>query len=100
MQGLTAADQWRLDIFEGGEYERVKVRLRPLDPNGEQGCEVEAETYVWIAPKEDLEQSEWDFEEFRREKISRWVGTSSEYEGTLRPSIVGAYKHANGIPVR
>ena len=90
VQGLTAADQWRLDIFEGDEYERVKVTLRPLNADGEQGHEVEAETYVWVAPKDDLEESEWDFEEFRREKISRWVGSSIEYEGTLRPSIVGA----------
>lgn len=82
VRGLTAADQWRLDVFEGDEYERVKVRIRPLDASGEQKDEVEVETYVWIGPLEDLEKNEWDFEEFKREKLSRWAGTSDAYEGT------------------
>lgn len=30
--GLTDADIWRLDIFEGSEYERVKVKCRVLKP--------------------------------------------------------------------
>ena len=90
VQGITAADQWRLDIFEGDQYERVKVRPKLLKANGQEGAVVDAETYVWIAPEEELEKGEWDFEEFRKEKMSRWVGTSEEYEGELRPSIAGA----------
>ncbi|KAG8529780.1 uncharacterized protein KY384_005261 [Bacidia gigantensis] len=80
VQGLTAADIWRLDIFEGDEYERVKVCPRILDANGEQGDTVSAETYVWIDSREDLEQEEWDFEEFKREKLHRWVGVGEWYE--------------------
>lgn len=81
--GLTDADVWRLDIFEGDEYERVKVRCRLLsgdsDGNGEGG-EVEAETYVWVAGESRLEAEEWDFDEFRREKMRFWVGEDGEGE--------------------
>ena len=91
VRGLTSADQWRLDIFEGDQYERIKVKPKLLDPKGEMSQEVETETYVWIAPEEELEKAEWDFEEFRNEKMSRWVGGSEEYEGELRPSIAGAF---------
>ena len=90
VQGLTPADQWRLDIFEGNQYKRVKVRIQILDPTNKHKKEAEAETYVWSAPEEELEKGEWDFEEFRREKMSRWVGGSKEYEGELRPSIAGS----------
>ncbi|KAL9128725.1 MAG: hypothetical protein Q9217_002658 [Psora testacea] len=80
VEGLTAADQWRLDVFEGDQYERVKVKPRLLDAGEKQAEEVEADTYVWVAPREELEEGEWDFGEFRREKMSRWVRRSQEYE--------------------
>lgn len=81
MTGLTNADIWRLDIFEGDEYERVKVRCKLLvDGKDDGGEEVEAETYVWIAGEERLEVQEWDFEEFRREKMRFWVGQEGEGE--------------------
>lgn len=90
VEGLTAADIWRLDIFEGDEYERVKVPLQLLDDSGEQQEDLIAETYVWIAPIKDLEKGEWDFEKFKKEKLKNWVGGSDEYDGELRPSIAGA----------
>lgn len=40
-----------------------------------------AETYVWVAPKEELEREEWDFEEFRREKMWAWVGETANGNG-------------------
>ena len=83
--GLTDGDIWRLDIFEGDEYKRKRVQVRVL----ETGEEVEAETYVWIAGRARLEEEEWDFGEFVREKMGRWVGCGQEYEGELRPSILG-----------
>ena len=86
--GLTDGDIWRLDVFEGDEYERVRVRLRILQEVGEEGGKgnVEGETYVWVAGRERLEEEEWDFGEFVREKMGRWVG-GGEFEGELRPSI-------------
>ncbi|CAN9108559.1 unnamed protein product [Alternaria alternata] len=93
VQGLTDGDIWRLDIFEGSEYQRQKVRVKVLQPRGQgsnteegmgdlsqreednvEGEEAEAETYVWIAGAQRLEPEEWDFAEFVRDKMKRWVG--------------------------
>ena len=96
VQGLTDGDLWRLDVFEGSQYTRERVRVRLLSQVGNEegngnveGEEVEAETYVWRDDPEELEEGEWDFGEFRREKMQRWSGTSEEYEGKPRPSILG-----------
>ncbi len=86
--GLTDADIWRLDVFEGDQYKRVKVHVTALQKVGDdhgdgnvEGGDVEAETYVWIDEEAGLEDAEWDFAEFKREKMGRWVGTDEEYEG-------------------
>ena len=78
--GLSALDVYRLDVFEGDEYKRQEVGVQLIslgagDANGElRGRVVEAETYVWIDGEERLEEGEWDFETFVREKLVRWVG--------------------------
>lgn len=94
MEGLTDGDIWRLDIFEGDEYERKKVKVRVItdetshEPSQEQlGDEVEAESYVWIGSKDDLEDEEWDFEEFMREKMVFWAGDV----GSTREDILGEF---------
>ena len=109
VEGLTDGDIWRLDIFEGSEYERRKVKARVLQQKGHgeaegmgdlsqreednvEGQEIEAETYVWIAGAHRLESDEWDFAEFVRDKMKRWVGreaaeTDEGFQG--RPSING-----------
>ncbi|OQO13864.1 hypothetical protein B0A48_00739 [Cryoendolithus antarcticus] len=88
--GLRDADIWRLDIFEGDEYVRKVVKVRLLTAVGDEsgqgnveGDEVEAETYVWKASRNRLEDGEWDFAEFQREKMRFWVGSEGqeEYEG-------------------
>lgn len=90
VQGLADADMWRLDIFEGSQYTREKVRVRLLQKTGnEEGHgnvereEVDAETYIWAEDLEYLEEGEWDFGEFRREKLQRWSG-AEEYAGKLK----------------
>lgn len=89
VNGLTAQDIWRLDIFEGSQYERRVVKCRILAREDEEEEEREAETYVWIESREILEPNEWDFDEFRREKLARWTGLE-EFEGeSLRPSFRG-----------
>ncbi|OAL43110.1 hypothetical protein IQ07DRAFT_616590 [Pyrenochaeta sp. DS3sAY3a] len=77
--GLTDGDVWRLDVFEGGEYVRVGVRVRVLRQDKSktenvEAEEVDAETYIWVAGAHRLEAEEWDFAEFVREKMGRWVG--------------------------
>ncbi|KAI4141306.1 MAG: hypothetical protein LQ341_003548 [Variospora aurantia] len=87
VRGLTDGDIFRLDIFEGPEYERRKVKIRVLDVEGNEdgegnveGEEVEMETYVWVGGDTALEEGEWDFGEFRREKMHRWIGRREEYD--------------------
>ncbi|KAH7395897.1 hypothetical protein BKA64DRAFT_72318 [Cadophora sp. MPI-SDFR-AT-0126] len=81
--GLSDADIYRLDIFEGDEYTRVKATVKLLVQDGEKEVEGEArqtETYIFTAPEERLEKTEWDYEEFRKEKLWRWASTNEEYE--------------------
>lgn len=75
MTGLSDADIYHLDMFEGSEYLRIRVKVEL--PEGKQ----EAETYVYTAGDDCLEKREWDFEEFCREKLHRWVGNSDEFRG-------------------
>lgn len=88
--GLTDADVWRIDIFEGSQYRRDKVKARILTQVGDdegkgnvEGQEVEAETYIFISDPEELDDREWDFAEFQREKMRFWVGSegAGEYAG-------------------
>jgi hypothetical protein len=88
---------WRLDLFEGEEYERVKVRATVLttvgDERGEgnvEGEEIEVETYVWLAEKEALEEREWDIKEFQQQKMRFWVGEEGEAEYAGKSFILGA----------
>ncbi|CAG8900283.1 unnamed protein product [Penicillium egyptiacum] len=103
VSGLTDGDVHRLDRFEGSEYEKKRVTVRTLREKqggdlshaGEgdtaesqlrevlnatgaevagEGEEVAAVTYVYTAGKDKLEDAEWDFESFKRDKMAWWVG--------------------------
>ena len=97
ISGLTDGDLWRLNIFEGDEYKRRMVKTKILDrvenerrEGNIEGEKIEVNTYIWIVGEKELEEGEWDFAEFTREKMGRWVGGSEEYDGeSLRPSILG-----------
>ena len=99
VSGLTDGDVHRLDTYEGDEYARVHVKVRTLKETlhedqkpmlsayahvrdaldaaisefADEGDEVDAMTYVWIASKDDLEDAEWDFETFKRNNMPWWV---------------------------
>lgn len=82
MTGLTDAEIVRLDYFEGSEYEREWVEVEVLGVGGEVKEVKRTETYVYTAGERRLEEKEWDYEEFRREKLRNWAGPeSTEYEG-------------------
>jgi hypothetical protein len=108
VNGLTDGDFWRLEIFEGSEYERRKVKVRLLvrdirDSSGQagelsnvekyvEGEELETETYVFTADEASLEEGEWDLADFKRSKLRRWVGEHEEYEGeweSRREALLG-----------
>ena len=94
--GLTDEDIFRLDIFEGDEYRRENVKVSLLKEVGDasgsgnvEGDEMAGETYIWHAPRSRLEDQEWDFERFQREKMRFWVGAEGAGEYAGRPSIIG-----------
>jgi len=78
--GLLDMDVVRLDRFEGGEYDRVEVKVELLDQGPKTSGGVEAETYVFRYV-EELEEGEWDFEHFKREKMAAWTGDRDDYQG-------------------
>lgn len=73
--GLNQGDLYRLDKFEGSEYERIGVDVVILE-GVREGETVVAQTYVWDLGEDTLEKREWDFEEFKKEKMHNWTGTS------------------------
>ncbi|KAF3022977.1 hypothetical protein E8E14_009659 [Neopestalotiopsis sp. 37M] len=85
--GLTSANLHHLDYFEGSEYAREKVRVRLLtkvgDDDGkgnvEGDDEVETDVYVFKHP-ESLEDREWDFHEFRTQKMKNWTREDYGFE--------------------
>jgi hypothetical protein len=93
--GLTQGDIYRLDIFEGDQYLRKKVKVKVLKNVGLEDSiqtgeleehaleEVEAETYIWSNDLSELEDGEWDFEEFKRERMRFWMGESSSEESNI-----------------
>jgi hypothetical protein len=85
--GLTHADMYRLDIFEGSEYRRGEVRVALLrdgkDSASPDAANVDTQTYIYTAGDDRLELGEWDFDDFVKNKMAgRWTSDSSEeYEG-------------------
>ncbi|KAL8348784.1 hypothetical protein RB601_002263 [Gaeumannomyces tritici] len=81
VDGLTAENVAKLDYFEGSEYTRRTVRVRLLDvDDGSGGAEVETQTYVYRF-KDNLDDEEWDFDEFRRDKLRQWVREDYVFAG-------------------
>src|SRR5947209_259591 len=82
--GLTQGDIYRLDIFEGDQYQRKEVKVKVLKKvglkdsiqNGESEEyapeEVEAETYMWSNDLSELEDGERAFEAFKPEAMDVW----------------------------
>ncbi|KAK3196068.1 hypothetical protein K4F52_000936 [Lecanicillium sp. MT-2017a] len=73
--GLTDANMVKLDHFEGSEYERVTVSVNPLkslDGDETHGPSQKTGVYIFLHPDE-LEQKEWDVDEFRRDKMELWT---------------------------
>jgi len=86
LAGLTDADWWRLDAFEGSDYKRILVKVCVSSKSTQENVHLDghvvlAQTYIWIADSEDLEDAEWDFDEFVKEKMWRWAGSEAENQG-------------------
>ncbi|BFZ54575.1 hypothetical protein PYCC9005_001612 [Savitreella phatthalungensis] len=72
----------RLDAFEGDEYVRRQVTVRPVDALSESPSEITCQTYIWLDHQQLLPE-EWDFETFEREAIHRWTGEGGEREYSM-----------------
>lgn len=72
--GLTANDVRLLDYFEGPEYDKVKVKvtLADRDGNKKDGEVKDTTAYVFRNP-DHLVKTEWDFEEFKSQKMKAWT---------------------------
>lgn len=80
--GITEANMGKLDYFEGSEYDRqtVDVEVETKDADGTTHKKtVTAQVYVFKYP-EQLERREWDFDEFRREKMHKWTRADYTFE--------------------
>lgn len=92
--GLTDENMRKLDYFEGSEYERITVDVQLVGRDGEQDAMDESRTtsvYVFIAP-EDLERGEWDFENFRQEKMAVWTRGDWMFQQGTHPRCVISLK--------
>ncbi|CAK7266457.1 hypothetical protein SEPCBS57363_002098 [Sporothrix epigloea] len=93
VSGVTDGNQNRLDYFEGKEYERKTLEVVLDTPSKEaketDGSEakkqetVKAEVYVFKYP-DSLERREWDFDEFRREKMHKWARAEYTFDGSFK----------------
>ncbi|KAI0503346.1 AIG2-like family-domain-containing protein [Xylaria bambusicola] len=86
--GLTDANMYHLDLFEGSEYDRKTVKARLLTTIGDdkgngnvEGEEVKCEIYIFNDPA-SLEDREWDFEEFRTQKMKKWTREDYGFDGS------------------
>lgn len=113
MEALNRNDIHRLDVFEGEEYDRTPVKVSllrreassasvlppPGNKNDDVEREAECQTYVWRAPRAQLEDTEWDFDEFVKEKLWRWApGAGGEKSGEYND--VDNAVAQNGDPTR
>ncbi|KAF3770839.1 hypothetical protein M406DRAFT_246373 [Cryphonectria parasitica EP155] len=86
VSGITKANLEKLDYFEGSQYDRRIVRPKLLDKVGDEtgegnveGEQVITESYVFLDER-DLEGREWDFAEFKRDKLKLWTRAGYVFE--------------------
>ncbi|MFT4102412.1 MAG: gamma-glutamylcyclotransferase family protein [Burkholderiaceae bacterium] len=56
---VDADDLARLDAFEGAEYERITVPVRPIGEDGRMDDAVDAELYLFL-PADRIDPRDWD----------------------------------------
>lgn len=94
--GLTAANQYHLDVFEGSEYVRQTVEVEvevdetktPENGAAESGETKTVAVQVYVFKHADgVERREWDFDEFRREKMHNWTRADYTFDGRLSSRV-------------
>ncbi|OQD88239.1 hypothetical protein PENANT_c004G08346 [Penicillium antarcticum] len=74
------AGETKVTASNDGDEDNLKDALDAAAENTStaEGEEVDATTYEWIAGMDRLEESEWDFETFKKEKMAWWVGADEK----------------------
>ncbi|KAI0777106.1 hypothetical protein BC629DRAFT_632620 [Irpex lacteus] len=126
--GLSKNDVALLDIFEGDEYARDRIAVHPLgplvplssispatssnlapsDPPPIPALEtiptnhppVQAHTYIWISPLEELKPDIWDFADFVRTNAWKWVGDGDAVKENEFYGEVDKRRDMGGVIVR
>lgn len=95
VSGITKANLDRLDFFEGSQYDRRVVRPQLLVQAGDEatgdgnveGEQIITESYIFLDTR-DLEDKEWDFAEFKRDKLQKWTRAGYVFEGeSCQPAL-------------
>lgn len=76
--GLSDDEISRLDLFEGEEYARNAVQVRSISDGELFNCK----TYIYL-DRAALEETEWDFAAFEKEKLHLWTGEKGESEYSM-----------------
>ncbi|KAI0091214.1 hypothetical protein BDY19DRAFT_934477 [Irpex rosettiformis] len=128
VKGLSKNDVALLDIFEGNEYSRDRISVHPLGPlvplssiSPAASSEiapsdpppipsldtiatthppVQAHTYIWINPLEDLKPEIWYFADFVQKNAWKWVGDGKAVEENEFYGEVDKRRDMGGVIVR
>ncbi|KFK33767.1 hypothetical protein AALP_AA5G057500 [Arabis alpina] len=75
LTGLTDGQLENLDMIEGTEYERKTVEVVLTDTSEK----MQVETYVWANKDDPNMYGEWDFEEWKRLHMDKFIEASKKF---------------------
>jgi gamma-glutamylcyclotransferase (GGCT)/AIG2-like uncharacterized protein YtfP len=86
LTGLTDSQLENLDMIEGSEYVRKTVEVVLTDTSEKK----QVETYVWANKDDPNLYGEWDFEEWRRLHMDKFIEASTKFiEWKKNPDVIG-----------
>ncbi|KAG7626965.1 unnamed protein product [Arabidopsis thaliana] len=75
LTGLTDSQLENLDMIEGSEYVRKTVEVVLTDTSEKK----QVETYIWANKDDPNLYGEWDFEEWRRLHMDKFIEASTKF---------------------
>ncbi|KAG0165845.1 hypothetical protein DFQ28_005238 [Apophysomyces sp. BC1034] len=75
VENLTEMNVTRLDAYEGEQYERCHAQVTVLPGEDSMDCYV----YIWTAGQEQLEDHDWELEDFIQRKQTGYLNGSSNF---------------------
>ncbi|KAI9316380.1 putative adipose-regulatory protein-domain-containing protein [Dichotomocladium elegans] len=95
--GLSSPhDIWRLDAFEGDEYERRTVKAMVVSgPEDPEASEVDCQAYIWIESDAELKDHDWEIEKFIQMKQATWLCDSKEFSMSFESHPLALFRQDN-----